>query len=458
MALRNTRRDFLKGTTAAGIGYWVAGGVSAAESTSAIEEINFGCIGVGGKGSGDSGSAGHSGNVVAICDIDDKTLDQASKRFKTAVRFNDFREMLDKMQGKIDAVTVSTPDHNHAAASAMAMRKGMHCFTQKPLTHTIYEARKLGEIATEMNLKTEMGNQGTANEGLRRAAAVVQAGGIGTVTSVHVWTNRPVWPQGEPRGEAQTPPDHVHWDLWIGTAPFRPYVKGSYHNFKWRGWWDFGTGALGDMACHTFNMPFMALDLRNPTSVEAQSSGHDNDSYPKSSQILFQFPANDSRPAIPVSWYDGGNVPPKALLNSLQEMSVSSQFRGNNETINNLLQKGQLTNSGSLLVGDKGVIYSPNDYGAEYYLISKKKLTEPKVEYTKSIGHFNEFARAIKGGPEAVSNFRDYAGPLSETILLGNLAVWAGKKIEWDAKNLVATNAPEVAGIVKSTYRDGYTL
>jgi predicted dehydrogenase len=342
--------------------------------------------------------------------------------------------MLDEMGDSIDAVTVSTPDHTHAPAAAAAMRLGKHCFTQKPLTHTIHEARTLGQLAREQKVATQMGNQGTANDGLRKAAAMIQSGVLGKVTEVHVWTNRPVWPQGSDV-EIPTPetPETIHWDQWIGPAEMRPYSP-AFHPFKWRGFWDFGTGALGDMACHTMNMPFMALDLRDPTSVLATTAGHDGNVYPAWSEITYEFPATDKRPALKLYWYDGSKLPPAELFGDIKPK-----------------------NSGCLVVGEAGKLYSPDDYGAQYQLLDGAE--EKDVEFVKSPGHFNEWVNAIKGGEPARSNFPDYASPLTETVLLGNLAVWAdGKKIEWNAEKMEATNAPEVAHIVKKEYREGFGL
>ena len=305
------RREFLSTTAAAAMGYWVAGGAEAKESRSPNERIAFASIGIDGKGDSDSDDAGRAGDIVAICDVDDQKLGKAGQhRFPKAKKFNDFREMLDEMGKSIDAVTVSTPDHIHAVAAAMAMKMKKHCFVQKPLTHSIYEARVLGQFARENEVATQMGNQGTANGGLRKAAAAVQAGVLGTVKEVHVWTNRPIWPQGGNAPRRPSRPQNLHWDLWLGPAPTRPLWQRAYHPFAWRGWWDFGTGALGDMACHTLNMPFMALDLRDPISVQAETSGHNKDSYPKWSIITFEFPATDKRPAVKVFWYDGGKRPP----------------------------------------------------------------------------------------------------------------------------------------------------
>lgn len=440
-----TRRDFVSTGAAVGVGFWAAGGVSPKISLAANETINFASIGVGGKGSSDSEDCAKHGNMVAICDIDDDSLAKASSKpkFEKAEKFNDFRKMFDKLGKSIDAVTVSTPDHCHAVASAMAMNLGKHCFCQKPLTKTIYEARRLGELAKEKKVATQMGNQGTAEAGVRRAAAMIQAGVIGQVKEVHVWTNRPVWPQGEGRPTDTPPvPSNIHWEEFIGPAQMRPY-NAAYHPFKWRGWWAFGTGALGDMACHTFNMPFMALDLRNPTSMQATTSGHNGETFPKWSQITFDFPANDKRPGLKFYWYDGGKKASEAF------------FKG---------ATMKRADSGCLVVGEKGIIHSPDDYGARFEILGGPKPIE--VEYKKSPGHFEEWVAAIKGGPAARSNFTEYSGPLTETILLGNLAVWVankaeepGLKIEWDAAALAAKNGPaEIKQFVKSEYRAGYSL
>ncbi|MGD9720474.1 MAG: Gfo/Idh/MocA family protein [Pirellulales bacterium] len=441
MSYLTDRRRFLKTTALTGVGVYVSGTAAAEDSKSPNEVVRFGCIGVGGKGSSDSRDAKGAGDVVAICDVDDSTLEKAgSKSFPSAARYSDFRKMLDEMGKNLDAVTVSTPDHMHAPATAMAMRMGLGCYTQKPLTRTIQEARRLGEIAREMKVASQMGNQGTAEDSLRKAAATVQTGVLGNIKEVHVWTNRPIWPQGGSRPPEAPVPANVHWELWLGCAPYRPYAPG-YHPFAWRGWWDFGSGALGDMACHTVNMPFMALDLRDPTSVVAETSGHNRDSYPKWSIITYEFPSNDNRQGLQMVWYDGGKKPSGDL------------FDGE-----------PVSETGVLLIGDKGKLFAPGDY-SEKGLKIMGGPTAPEVEFEKSPGHFAEFARAVKGGPPARSNFENYAAPLTETILLGNLAVWAanepgspGKKIEWDSKNLKATNAPEVDAVVTPTYREGYTL
>jgi predicted dehydrogenase len=440
MSNESSRRDFLRSAAFSGVAFWV-GKEGHASPRARLDQVNFACIGVGGKGDSDTADAARLGNLVAICDVDENTLNRAAAKYPDAKKFTDFRKMLDQMGKSIDAVTVSTPDHTHAPAAAMAMRMGKHCFCQKPLTHSVYEARRLGEIARRMKVATQMGNQGTSDSGMRKNAYLVRAGALGKVSEVHVWTNRPIWPQGGTRSAPKPVPANLHWDLWLSVAPVRPYADG-YHPFAWRGWWDFGTGALGDMACHTVNLPFMALDLRNPTSIVAKTSGNNRDSYPSWSVITFEFPATSKRGPIKMVWYDGGQLPPKELF-------VGGKF-------DDLVVDGKISDSGSLIIGDKDKLYTPGDYGGGGRFIYSDPAPVP---FPESPGHFEEFIRAIKTGEPACSNFPDYAGPLTETILLGNLAVWAdGKKIEWDSRRLMATNAPEVAHIVRPTYRKGYSL
>jgi predicted dehydrogenase len=329
------------------------------------------------------------------------------------------------------------------------MIRGKACFTQKPLTRTVWEARYLADLARRTGVATQMGNQGTEEDALRHAAAVVRGGHLGTIKEVHVWTNRPIWAQGGERPQPEPEiPSNIHWDLFIGPAPFRPYAPG-YHPFAWRGWWDFGTGSLGDMACHTFNMPFMALDLKNPTSIEAEHSGHNKDSFPNWTIIKFQFPATSSRPAIPVTWYDKFKKPPQELFG-----------------------ERRMPASGALIVGEKDTLHGIGDYCQKFELMSG--ATPPDIEFVKapevpekvnSRRHFKEFVDAIRGGKPATSNFADYAGPLTETILLGNLAVWCGKgpesegkKVEWDSAFLRAKGLPELDPVIKPEYREGWSL
>jgi predicted dehydrogenase len=451
MRSKANRRDFLKQTGLAGFGFWVAGGIALADTKSDNEKINFACIGVGGKGSSDTDQAGQFGNIVALCDIDENHLSAKAKKFPNAKLYNDFRKMLEELDKKIDAVTVSTPDHTHAPASVMAMKMGKHVYCQKPLTHDVYEARMMKQIANKHKVATQMGNQGTAHSNLRRAVEIVQAGGIGTVSEAHVWTNRPIWPQA-PKVIARptdTPPvpQSVHWDLFLGPAPERPYNP-CYHPFAWRGWWDFGTGALGDMACHTANMPFMALKLQYPTSISAESGSINPETYPGWATVTWEFPARGDLPPVKMFWYEGHkedgarNLPPQELL------------------------KGEKpSDSGSLLVGSKGTLYSPDDYAGQYTLLPKKEFegfkgpaqTLPRTKGDVDSAMKREWVAAIKGGPPAMSNF-DYASLLAETVLLGNVAIRVGKKLEWDGPALKVTNCPEAAQYIQREYRKGWTL
>jgi predicted dehydrogenase len=470
MARSTSRRGFLKTSAVIGAGYWTLGGVAPRESRAANEKIQFACVGVGGKGASDSQDAGRAGDVVAICDIDDKNLNAAGVRWPNAKKYYDFRKMFDEMGKNIDAVTVSTPDHCHAVVASMAMKLGKHAFVQKPMAHSLGEARFLGQLAAEKGVATQMGNQGTASNDLREAAAILKSGALGNVKECHVWTNRPIWDQGIDR-PSDTPevPATVHWPEWIGPAEMRPYHP-AYHPFKWRGWWAFGTGALGDMACHTLNMPYMGLDLKDPVSVQATTSGHNMQTYPAWSIITCQFPVNKTRPALKFMWYDGGKRPTTEEFRKAEEVCLGRQKDDNARD----RMKTKLR-SGCLVIGEKGWLLAPGDYAdADIYMPQAER---PQVDYVKSPGHFVEWVNAIKGQGPSMSNFPNYAAGLTETVLLGNLAVWAaagdqdpakreaqkesgvqGKKIEWDAKNLTATNAPEVAHIVKKEYHNGYSL
>ncbi|MDO4582749.1 MAG: Gfo/Idh/MocA family oxidoreductase [Planctomycetia bacterium] len=451
MTLRTNRRNFLKTSAVAGAGVMIVSDLLANESPN--EQIAFAAVGIGGKGSSDSADAARSGRMVAVCDTNRNQLKGGEKRFPGAKLYEDYRVMFDELGKSIDAFTVSTTDHMHAVIAAAGMRMGKHCFCQKPLTRTIYEARRLGEIARENKVITQMGNQGSAGSGLRESAALIRAGLLGKVSEVIVWSNRPVWPQGGERGQEAPVPEYLNWDLWLGNAPKRPFVPGAYDPFAWRGWWDFGSGALGDMACHTVNVAFAALDIRNPTWVEAITSGHNFDSLPKWSNITFEFPANDWRPGFKFTWMDGGKRPDPELLEGEQP-----------------------SGSGLVIIGEKGKFYSKNDYGQDRTLFGACKEDEAalleKVKPTVPVapgGHFGEWVEAIKRNDPKLpwSNFPDYAGPLTETILLGNLAVWAankpeekGQRVNWDAKNLqIVGNVEDRArleSLVKPQYQNGY--
>ncbi len=440
MSRQSSRRSFLQQSAALSAGVWVTSHAKAfARERSANSEIRFACIGVEGKGASDRDDAGRHGQIVALCDVDSDRLEKAAERYPNAKKYTDFRKLFDEMANEIDAVTVSTPDHTHAPAAVRAMKLGKHCFCQKPLTYSIFEARTMRLLAAEKKLCTQMGNQGTSLSGLREAVEIIRKGDVGKVSEIHIWTNRPIWPQGEGRPANPEPvPPELDWDLFLGPAPERPYHS-AYVPFKWRGWVDFGTGAIGDMACHTMNMAVMALELFDPIAVTAESEGIiQNETYPKDSKITFEFAANAKRGPVKMFWYDGGRRPPAELMPGVNQGA-----------------------SGSLVIGDKGLIFSDSDYHGTFLLLPKEKFVDYKnPEAIVSPGHFTEFANAIKESkPElAMSNF-EYAARLTETGLMGNLAMRApGKRIEWDAVNMKVTNAPELNQYVSREYRKGWEL
>ena len=456
----HSRRHFLKSATAAAVSslaFPYVGNVLGAN-----DRIQIASIGVGGKGDSDSNDAAkNGGTLVAICDVDLNTLDKKGAAYPQARKFQDFRKLLDEMGKDIDAVTVSTPDHAHGSAAIRAMSMGKHCFCQKPLTQTVHEARIMRRLAVEKKLATQMGNQGSAENGLRRAVEVIQAGVIGKPTELHVWSNRPLWPQGVDRPQGSDPvPANLDWDLWLGPAAFRPYKKGAYHTFAWRGWMDFGTGALGDMACHTVNMPFRALKLGYPSVVECElTSRAFPETYAKTSRIRFEFPERDGLPPLKFWWYDGN---PGADIRPLRPDPDQSK-----EIVATL---DKLPTSGALIVGDKGKLFSPDDYGSQFYVALKgeQKLTagdkhEACVPVPQSIprspGHMQEWIRMIKDGTPAYSNF-DIAAYLTEIILLGCIAqrVGEGRRMEWDGPGMKSTNIPEASRFVKRDARPGWEV
>ncbi|HKQ36549.1 MAG TPA: Gfo/Idh/MocA family oxidoreductase [Verrucomicrobiae bacterium] len=427
-----------------------------ASGPSANGKLNVAVIGAGGKGSSDTDDVAKLGeNIVALCDVDKNTLAKRGQVYPKAKQFSDYRKMLDQMGKEIDAVIVSTPDHHHAVAASMAMKMGKHAYVQKPLTHSVYEARLLRDLAKKHKVATQMGNQGSAEKGLRRAVEVIQAGAIGSVSEVHVWSNRPIWPQGLDRPEGEDPvPDTLDWDLFLGPAPKRPFKKDVYHPFKWRGWQDFGTGALGDMACHTANMPFRALKLGYPTEIEAESSGMNKETYPKSSKIRFEFPAREGLKAVRFWWYDGGQKPDNERAERVLDYIATTKDRDGKQ------RERKLPGSGCLLIGDKGHLFSPDDYGAQYFLLPQKEFEGfqgPAESIPRSPGHYREWVEACRGGAPAYSNF-DIAAYLTEIILLGCVALRTGKKLEWDGPAMKAKNAPEAAQYVKRHYRKGWEI
>ncbi|MGC1719915.1 MAG: Gfo/Idh/MocA family oxidoreductase [Isosphaeraceae bacterium] len=445
------RREFLTQTALAGVAGSVFGGgapaFASASSRSANEKVRFACIGVGGKGDSDTNDAGGHGEIVGLCDIDADTLDKMGAKYPKAKKYYDYRKMLEELGDKIDAVTVSTPDHTHAPAGIMAMRMGKHCFCQKPLTWSVEEARLMRTLAAEKKLCTQMGNQGTAEGGFRSGVEIIRSGALGPINEIHVWTNRPIWPQGLSRFK-ETPgvPNHVRWYEFLGAAPDRPYHP-DYQPFNWRGWLDFGTGALGDMACHTINIACMALELFDPESVEViDTSGIvDHQTYPTWSIIRTQFSPRNRRGPLTMTWYDGGD-----------------KFPDSKKVYKEIIYGEKVPDSGLLLVGEKGSFFSQNDYGAEHVLLPREKFKDyqnPKRVLPRSPGHFTEFVHAIKSGDptKAMSNF-DYAGRLTETVLLGVVALKTGSKIDWDPSAFKARNCSAADQYIRRDYRKGFSI
>jgi predicted dehydrogenase len=425
------RRHFLYGAASATAALWF-GAPALLRGKGLNEKLNIGMIGLGGK-SGDNlkGMAGE--NIVALCDVDGAALERVGAKHPEALRYQDFRRLLE--QKNIDAVVVTTPDHIHAPASLAAMKLRKHVYCEKPLTHSVWEARQLASAARDYRVATQMGNGGHSSDSLREAVDWVRSGLIGPVREVHCWSNRPIWPQGIGR-PADTPavPKDMNWDLWIGPAPMRPFNP-AYHPFKWRGFWDFGTGALGDMGCHIIDTTFWALELDAPSTVEAESSGVNDETAPNWSIVRWEFPARGSRPAVKLTWYDGGKQPSRELT----ELPADQKLGDN----------------GSLFIGDKGKLLFDRTRPLRL-TPTPKDFALPRQILPRSPGHYVEWIRACKGGGPALSNF-DYAGPLTEAVLLGNVALRTGKKIEWNAQKLEVRNAPEVARFIRREYRAGWS-
>jgi predicted dehydrogenase len=415
------------------------------------ERINVGGIGAGGMGGGDIATVARLGaNIVALCDVDDQRAAGSYHAFPKARRYKDFREMIDKEGKQIDAVTVGTPDHIHAVASMAAIRAGKHVYCQKPLTHTLHECRELTRAARNAGVATQMGNQGHATEGARLTNEWIQAGIIGTVSEVHVWSDRAgrLWKQGIGRPTDLPPvPSTLDWNLWLGPIRERPYSP-AYAPVSWRGWWDFGTGAMGDMGCHIIDHPVWALRLGPPSVVEARTTidgsflegdKPNTETYPIAAMIYYEFPARGDLPAVRMTWYDGGLMPPAPAE----------------------LPRGErLPDNGVLYIGSKGKMYHGSHGGMPQLL--PRGLHDDAVKVAKSMerspGHYEEWVAACKGGPRPVSNF-DYAGPLTEIMLLGVLSLKApGRRLEWDSENQKIKNAPELNHLVHAEYRKGWSI
>lgn len=452
-----SRRAFIEGAAAAAAFTIVPRHVLGKGYQAPSDTLNIACIGVGGKGHSDS-RAMQNENVVALCDVDEERAaggrdkqDSPFDWYPKAKFYKDFRVMLDK-ESDIDAVTVSTPDHTHAVAAMNAMKRGKHVFVQKPMTHTIHEARALAEAAKKYGVITQMGNQGHAGEGGRLVNEWIWDGAIGDVTEVHCWTNRPIWPQGiEAPTEMPSVPPTLDWNLWLGPMAWRPYHP-AYVPFAWRGFWDFGTGALGDMGAHILDHAYWALKFKYPTTVQASSTVYTQASPPISSMITYEFPERDGMVPAKLVWYDGGLKPPRP------EMIEQGRQMGDG-------------GGGVLFIGSKGALMC-STYGRNPRIIPETKMKDylkdqkdrggPKVKLERSPGIHEEWLQAIKENKKelATTNF-EYSGPLTETMLLGMVAIrMADKhmKLEWDGKAGKFTNLDEANEFLHIDYRSGWEL
>jgi predicted dehydrogenase len=443
-----SRRGFISTSSVALAGLTIVPGhaVSGLGHIAPSDKLNIAGVGIAGMGRGNLGNVAKTENIVALCDVD--WGEATTKIFKTypgAKQYKDFRIMLDK-QKDIDAVIVATPDHTHAVISLESMKRGKHVFTQKPLTHTIHEARVLTEAAKKYKVATQMGNQGQAADAPRRLREMIWDGVIGPIREVHVWTDRPnngllkiYWPQGVSRPTETPPvPESLDWDLFVGPAPMRPYNP-AYHPFSWRGWWDFGTGALGDIGCHSLDPVFRALKLKYPTSLQAVSTLYNKESYPSGSMVKYDFPARENMPPVSLTWYDGG----------LRPMRIPE------------LEEGmKMGTGGTLYVGDKGKILDDKIYP----LSLRESYEAPAPSIPSSPGHEEEWILACKGGEPAGSDF-NWAGPLTETVLMGNVALrgelkekLSGQGLNWDPEKFSFTNLPEADKFLHTEYRKGWSL
>lgn len=436
------RRQFLKTTSAAVLGVNLMTGCARVGSRriSPNEKLNIAGIGVGGQGAGDLREMAGE-NIVALCDVDWKYATKTFRAYPKAELFKDYRVMLEKRKD-IDAVMIATPDHMHAPITLAALRAGKHVYVEKPMAHSIEEARLMAKVAKETGLVTQMGNMGHAGEGLRLTREWIQAGVIGPVREVHCWSDRPgtFWKQDleRPTDTPPVPPD-LDWNLWLGQAPVRPYNP-VYCPRAWRGWFDYGTGALGDMAIHNMDPAFYALDLDAPVLVEAQTSPLKRESYPAWQIITYHFAAKGNRPALKIVWYDGGKMPPKP---------------------EGMEPNRKLDDNGIYFVGDKGVMLCGGWSGAPR-LVPESKMAElkrPEKTIPRSIGHRAEWIKACKEGkPEDAKAGFAYSGPFTEALLVGNLAVRLQKPIQWDSAAMKATNAPEAEPLIHKAYREGFHI
>ncbi len=447
-----SRRDFVGGVTAAAgfmiVPRHVLGGPGYRAPS---DKLNIAGVGAGGMGANNINNCAGE-NIVALCDVDDERAAKTFAKFPNAKRYKDFRKMLEAEKG-IEAVIVATPDHTHTVVAMMAIKMKKHVYVQKPMAHSVGEVRKLTEAAREYKVASQLGNQGHSSEGVRLLCEWIWDGAIGPVREVHCFTNRPVWKQPQIRPtETVAVPATLDWDLWLGPAADRPYHP-AYLPQVWRGWWDFGCGALGDMGCHVMDAAFTALKLGYPTAVEACASTHASekffewidpkDSFPASSIVHYSFPARGNMPPVKLTWWDGGMLPEQP-----EELEVGTTLR---------LEDG----GGTIFVGEKGKLVC-GTYSDSPRLIPESKMaaykrpekTIPRVKGS----HEQNWIDACKGGPPACSNF-EYAGPFTEAVVMGNLAVrFPGRKLLWDGPNMKMTNVQEANQYVFSPYRAGWSL
>ena len=428
------RRKFVGVGAAAGAAGYFVNPVASAASKSPNERLNLACVGATNR-AGANIAALKSQNIVAIADIDDNLREKGAAPYEGVRKYRDFRVMLEKESEKIDAVVVGTPDHTHAPAAAMAMRMGKHCYCEKPLTHTVKEARVLAELAIKNKLKTQMGTQIHSLDNYRRVVEAVQGGMIGTVREAHVWSNAQYTGA---RLEPAEKPRNVDWDLWLGPAAEREYCK-NVHPFNWRRYWDYGAGALGDFGCHYMDLTHWALKLRHPTRVSARGNPLDKVTPPSWCIVDYDFPARGEMPPVRLTWYDGGKRPPQ--LAELKD--------GQGKPLN--------WSSGQLFIGEKGMILS--NYG-QHVLLPVDKFADarrPEQWIPKSVGHHREWVEAIRDDKTTTCNF-DYSGALTECVLLGVASFRSQQPIEWDAKNLKVKNDEGAQAFIHKEYRKGWTL
>lgn len=433
-----TRRSFLRDASTT-VAVTAAASPFLVRADQKNEVLHYAAGGAGGKGFSDlmENSRGRNVKVVALCDVDKGRLAAAHNHFKQAKTFLDWREMLDSVE--IDAMNVSTPDHMHAPIAVSAMNKGIHVYCQKPMAHNIREARIMTQIAAKKKLVTQMGIQHHSGTYGKLGRAIFKRGDIGKAKEVHVWTDRPIWAQGVGRPDRKDPlPTNMNWDHWIGVAPYRPYVKGVYCPFQWRGWLDFGTGAMGDMGCHGLDLVTSCMDFGPPKWVKSENDKLNGETFPNKSVIKYMFGGNPMslHDELPLTWYDGKILPPREV----------TQFPDDFKTPSN----------GALIVGEKGTLFISYDGRPRVYPEAKfKDFKYPKV---KPDNHYTQWTDACHGIGKPSTPF-DYSGPLTETVLLGNVALYfPGEKLNWDHANMKVTNKPEANQQVGRSYRAGWEV